>query len=158
MDYQAEIGMDRVGEWGNAQALPFPLRSFDLIHASHVLEHIPWNRSRYALVQAFDLLKPGGRLEIHVPDLDKIVEFYRKRRAVGQWQPHNADHSALLDFNNRVFAIGTGPNDWHKAAFDYQYLHELLEGVGFVEIQSPIPVRGHRHGLLNLSMAGRRPL
>jgi len=150
------LGMDRVGEWGGAQALPFPGNSFDVIHASHVLEHIPWTRSEHALRQAYSLLKPGGVLEIHVPDLDALITHYQHRRAAGNYRPMGANEDPVLAFNSRMYAHGPDAGDWHKAAFDYRYLKGLLERVGFTNLRSPVPVRGHNHGILDLSISGVR--
>src|SRR5690606_7800318 len=54
--------------WNAARRLPFRTGSFDLLYASHVLEHIPWYRTQEVLTEWIRVLKPGGRIELWVPD------------------------------------------------------------------------------------------
>jgi SAM-dependent methyltransferase len=50
---------------GNAHQLTFPDRSFDLVIAAEILEHIPDDRA--AIAEAVRVLRPGGRLAVTVP-------------------------------------------------------------------------------------------
>jgi predicted SAM-dependent methyltransferase len=49
---------------------------FDQIRFHHVLEHIPIDRAPAAVRTLYRLLKPGGELDIEVPDVDVIVRAY----------------------------------------------------------------------------------
>ncbi len=57
-----------------ARPLPFRDNTFDLIYASHVLEHIPWYMTEQVLREWFRILKPTGQLEVWVPDGLKICK------------------------------------------------------------------------------------
>src|SRR5690606_25973079 len=63
------IGGRNVDYVGDAsKRLSFAPGTFDLIYASHVLEHIPWYRSSLVIADWSRSLKSGGWLEIWVPD------------------------------------------------------------------------------------------
>lgn len=152
MDYQGWSGMDRIGEWGSREGLPFPANSFRLIHASHCLEHIQWDRTQEALKQAHALLIPGGRIELHVPDFSYIVQCYQNKELIGDWPPNLGPNEYMKSVAARTYALGKRPGDWHKALFDADYLRQCLTDAGFINVESPIPYRGHNFGPFNLAM------
>lgn len=55
-------------EHGDAQLLREPVESFDWLYSSHCLEHMP--RPEEALLNWWNLVRPGGRMVILVPDED----------------------------------------------------------------------------------------
>ena len=54
--------------------LPFPDKTFDVVYASHVLEHLPWFHTEAILREWRRVLKPLGRLEVWVPGGQFIAE------------------------------------------------------------------------------------
>jgi len=66
-----------------AKPLPFKDNTFDLIYASHVLEHIPWYKTEEVLREWVRILKPGGQLEVWVPDGLKICQTLLKAELEG---------------------------------------------------------------------------
>ncbi|HEV8441089.1 MAG TPA: methyltransferase domain-containing protein, partial [Methylomirabilota bacterium] len=48
--------------------LPFKDETFELLYASHILEHIPWYQTDATLKEWTRVLRPGGKLQIWVPD------------------------------------------------------------------------------------------
>ena len=65
---------------GNAEALPFPAKSFDVYTIAFGIRNVP--RRGFALAEALRVLKPGGRFlclefsEVVVPLLDKIYDRF----------------------------------------------------------------------------------
>lgn len=57
--------------------LLFPDGSFDVVYHSHVLEHFSRQDGLRFLERCQKVLRPGGILRVVVPDLERIVEFYR---------------------------------------------------------------------------------
>ena len=53
--------------------LPFPddlVGSFDIVFASHVLEHVPYRQAMTVLRHIKSACKPGGELRIYVPSME----------------------------------------------------------------------------------------
>jgi demethylmenaquinone methyltransferase / 2-methoxy-6-polyprenyl-1,4-benzoquinol methylase len=65
---------------GNAEALPFPDRSFDAVSIAFGIRNVP--RIDAALAEAFRVLKIGGKFlclefsAVDVPGLDRLYDFY----------------------------------------------------------------------------------
>jgi len=75
---------------GNVEDAPFPPESFDFIHMSHVIEHLPDPVATLAHVAT--LLRPGGTLYIETPN----VESYGRRRCGEYWCGWDAPRHLFL--------------------------------------------------------------
>jgi SAM-dependent methyltransferase len=162
-------GIDYVAD--AARRLPFTNACFEVVYASHVLEHIPWYQTQDVLDEWVRVLKPGGRLEIWVPDGLKIADAFVKAeegrdneiRSDG-WYRFNPDRDPCVWANGRLFSYGDGtgrkahPN-WHMALFSPRHLKGMMEKSGLVRITTLTPedVRGHDHGWINLGVRGEKP-
>jgi len=67
------IGFDQKDGDANKLSTYFPAESFDVVHGSHVLEHM--HNPGAALRDWFKLLKPGGRMIQTVPDVGAYERF-----------------------------------------------------------------------------------
>jgi len=154
-----------------AKPLPFPDNTFDLIYASHILEHIPWYKTEEVLKEWCRILKPGGQLEIWVPDGLKICETLLKAELEGVnitekdgWYKFNPRKDPCVWAAGRIFTYGDGtgnpthPN-WHRAIFTPRYLKELFELAGLFNVREMdrSEVRGYDHGWINLGVMGTKP-
>lgn len=102
----------------------FASGSADGLYACHVFEHIPYGRQREVLRRWLQLLKPGGRLRLSVPDFDKLLASYAAHgNDVKSIQP------ALM--GGQEYA-----GNFHYAVFTARHLTELLLGAGFEDICS----------------------
>lgn len=94
----------------------FPLQyaddSVDEIRASHILEHFTFREAADALKEWARVLRPGGRLRIAVPDVDKCL--------------------ASSDPNRLFYLMGgqTDQNDIHKSAYDENRLRAVMGEAG----------------------------
>jgi SAM-dependent methyltransferase len=57
-------------QWEDATSLPLPNDDFDLVTASHVLEHVP--RDERALAELIRITRPGGHLLIVLPANERL--------------------------------------------------------------------------------------
>jgi SAM-dependent methyltransferase len=156
--------------WDARCKLPFDDNTFELIYASHILEHGPWYQTVDVLADWVRVLAPEGRLEIWVPDGLKICKTLVDYELEGKdeiardgWYRFNDEKDPCKWAAGRLFTYGDGngnpasPN-WHRALFTPRYLHSVLEQAGLRDI-APLDrsqVRGHDHGWINLGMCGRK--
>ena len=112
----------RADIYSSAMALPYERETFEIVYASHILEHF----NRYLILAVLghwrDLLKPGGILRLAVPDFDAICEFYAKTKSL------DAVMGLLYGGQRNMF-------DNHHVAFNYDKLAKDLANVGFKEIR-----------------------
>lgn len=101
--------------------LPYADGSVDAIRASHVLEHFGHRQVGQVVLEWVRVLKPGGTLQIAVPDLRKVAANY------------------LADVNQPtegyLYGGQVDADDHHKSGFDEGKLAKLLAGAGLVLIR-----------------------
>ena len=147
--------VDHTFVWGK-DPLPFEDNTFDFVYSAHCLEHVPWHRSRAALKEAYRVLKTGGTLEIHVPDLDYLVQCLLSRKLGDSWEKYNNRDNHITWFASRMFSYEPdGAN--HKACFNEELLSSLFNEIGLSNIlkldRGPL---GHQHGNINIGMTGQK--
>ena len=72
------VNIDRHGNQdinSDAFPLPFPTDHADELWAIHLLEHLPRRDASPVLTEWFRVLKPGGKLVLELPCLDKIARL-----------------------------------------------------------------------------------
>lgn len=161
--------VDYIGD--ASKKLPFASGSFDLVYASHVLEHISWYQVPSVIKEWVRILKPGGSIEIWLPNGLLIAQTFvnaeleiKNEIDEDGWYKFNEEHDPCVWANGRIFSYGDGtgrkndPN-WHMTVFSPRYLRSLLTNSGLnniVELNRS-EVRGHDHGWINLGMRGVKP-
>lgn len=132
--------------WGN-QDLPVADAKYDWVHASHVLEHIPWWLTNAALTEVYRILKFEGRFTVWVPDGIKIIKMAeefpeRFLELEGDWnyaKKFNPEQDLWTFVNARLF-WGHRPGEvgqeqhFHRAIFGYHGLKSRLELAGFSNV------------------------
>ena len=110
-----------------ACSIPVPDGTFDLVYASHILEHIQYASGKdsveSALVEWFRILKPGGTVMIGVPDLEVLCNLYLA---------HPSDRTHIM---RMIYGGQTSKFDFHRVGFDQDLLAAFLHICGFVDIK-----------------------
>jgi predicted SAM-dependent methyltransferase len=108
--------------YADIAALPFDRGSFDLVYASHVLEHT----HRFAVVATLShwrsLLNPGGILRLAVPDFAAVVQWYNRTG--------NLDDVMGLLYGRQDMHLNR-----HTVAFDENTLRRDLVRAGFETVR-----------------------
>jgi len=60
------------------KGIPFPDNHFDVVYHSQVLEHFAKEKALDFMTECFRVLKPDGIIRVVVPDLENIVDEYKK--------------------------------------------------------------------------------
>ena len=105
-----------------AYPLEYDSGEVDEIRASHLLEHFGKNEVLSVLRDWVDKLRPGGILQIAVPDFDKIAGDYVAQRK----------HEHPVD----AYVMGgqDDENDFHKSIFNKAILTKLMNAAGLVDV------------------------
>lgn len=111
----------RADIYADMTALPFDRGEFDLLYASHCLEHAHRFQVLATLIHWKSLLKKGGILRIAVPDFEAVCTHYQKHKDVG----------VLMGL---LYGGQNHPLNRHTTTFDFTSLSTLLIKAGFVDI------------------------
>jgi len=150
--------------------LSFPNNTFDIVYASHILEHVPLYQVEKTLEEWSRIIKVGGRLEIWVPDALKIAKAFCGGEDSGSleyqkdgWYRFNEEKDVAKWFSGRMFSYGDGMGtrghfNYHLSAFSERYLIKLMKSQGFVDItkMKRSSCRGADHGWINLGIRGTK--
>lgn len=151
-----------------SKKLPFDGETFEVIYASHVLEHVPWYMIEGALTEWVRILRTGGQLEIWVPNGLKIckafvdAELYENNYIhLDGWYKFNPDQDPCVWAAGRIYTYGDGHGDpsspnWHKAIFSPRYLKHIMKKAGLENIEelNKEDIRGNDHGWINYGLIG----
>lgn len=108
--------------YADITALPFDRGTFDLIYASHVLEHVQRNAVIATLSHWRDLLKEGGVLRIAVPNFKAVCRRYNET-------------GRLDELIGLLYGGQNHPKNNHFITFDAETLRRDLVKAGFSEIR-----------------------
>ncbi len=102
--------------------LEFADNACEKVKAIHVIEHLSFFETIYALSEFFRVLEPNGELILETPDLEKTCQHYLK-----------ADDEQKKEILGWFFGI---PHKGlqHKICFPLYLLEELLTNAGFKDI------------------------
>lgn len=67
-----------VRQYNLIKGLPYPNNTFDVVYHSQVLEHIPKEDALSFIQECYRVLKPNGVIRVVVPNLENIIDEYRR--------------------------------------------------------------------------------
>ena len=150
-----------------SEPLPFDDDTFHVVYASHVLEHISWEKSLSTLKEWVRITSPSGQLEVWVPDGLQICEMILKAEKgvitnSGEKVPVKYDrYNPYLWANWRLFNCARDDEyskliDLHKSVFTPNYITELMKKAGCKRVWKLAKPRKHRHGICNMGFGGKK--
>lgn len=129
----AHINVDILDEFKpdivcNVAKLDFATNNeYDLVRASHILEHFTLAECREALSEWRRVLRVGGYLVVCVPDFEALSWRTILKPSGFELDPETYKNGWI----NGLFALDLPPEFRHKIVFTYKSLCELLSSSGF---------------------------
>lgn len=111
-----------VDMYADIRELPFEDNTVDEMVGMHIFEHFSSREGDELLAYWYRLLKKGGSLRLHVPDVRGIMEEYNKDKDI-RWALRQ-----LWGSNKNDFGI-------HKAGYVFETLSEKFERAGFKNVK-----------------------
>jgi predicted SAM-dependent methyltransferase len=100
----------------------FPKNSTDTIYACHVFEHLSFHLQPAILRRWLEILRPGGRLMLSVPDFDKLIASYLQ------------NGREVKSIQGKLMGGQNYRGNFHCAVFTRQHLTRMLEECGYVKV------------------------
>ena len=119
------------------EPLPFPDESVSFIYSEHVLEHFEYPRDvRHILGECFRVLARGGVFSVGVPDHGVVAtayatrdtSFFQERRLRSYLREGDSTLMHHINYNFRQDGL-------HKYSYDEETLRQILQRVGFDEVE-----------------------
>lgn len=121
--------------------LPFADNQFDRIFSEHMIEHIRQEDGWHLVQECFRILKPGGRVRLETPDLEKMCRLYRENltpEEIAYLQHHRDTWNPFREHErpSRCFVVNNIMRfAGHQFLYDEEYLRMTLERAGFEDIE-----------------------
>ncbi len=161
LNIRTDLNVDYVVD--AAGPLPFADGTFEIVYASHVLEHISWRHHWEVLKEWTRIIEPGGSLEIWIPDGLKMARAFIAAECevnktyladARRWRrfANSRDMDVTAWYSARTCVDGA-----HQSILTERRLRALMESAGLtVQRMDLSEVRGYNHGWINLGMRGRK--
>jgi SAM-dependent methyltransferase len=115
-----------------SKRFPFPDSTFDYILAEHVVQEFPYDVTRRMLGECARVLRPGGKLRLSTPDLERMCGLYlaadeRAKRYVS-W--HVENHAKWAPLQAPGFVVNNLFSEL-RFLFDRSMIEHALRSEGF---------------------------
>ena len=109
------------------QGLPYADATVDGIYSEHFIEHLSQTDILGFLRECRRVLKPGGRVRIATPDLEKIVSYYTNKN----WRQPWLEKYGYQWVSNRAEYLNLALREWgHAWVVDEEELSRLAKWAG----------------------------
>lgn len=118
-----------------AKPFPIPTGAFDYVFAEHLIEHFTYESGLSMLRECYRVLRPGGRIRLCTPDLERIVGLqYAPPGGIEEryvrWLVDG--YAPAADGYRPSYAINQVFRGWgHRFLYDQKTLAAALERIGF---------------------------
>lgn len=135
--------MQKLDIWLDVRCgLPFGSSSVDSIYSTHMIEHFYPDELQKLLRECYRVLKARGGIRLVVPNLKNAIVAYQQGTRDWFYDAFPRHFNSMGGrFSNFVFCDGQ-----HRTAFDFDYLEEVLRGVGFQYVEESAEGKSRLYG------------
>jgi predicted SAM-dependent methyltransferase len=129
VDIRPDVGADIVYD---CSVFPYPWKNntIDEIFTADFIEHISYLKHDEMFKEFYRILKPGGKITIHCPDILHLFNHYGKESDSKIITV--VTHAKLQHF---LFGAQDYPENFHKAGYTKMLMEHRLRLVGFRKIE-----------------------
>ncbi len=114
------------------EGLPYGTGTVDLIHQSHLLEHLPPDQGLAFLRECRRVIRRDGLMRVIVPDAKLLMDWYRGD-ALGEFDQLNKGCADSPTSAGKLWAL---LHEGHAACYDTETLAYALSQAGFIPYQT----------------------
>jgi SAM-dependent methyltransferase len=131
---------------------PFPDQSFDYVFSEHQMEHIPYHSAVFMLAECHRILRPGGKIRIAMPSLDRLVELLGEKTPLHErYMTHKRDLCYPGAPPNPCIAFNAAFMNWtHRFIYDRDTLCCMLRDAGFRDVRFFVPGESNDPNLVGI--------
>lgn len=111
------------------QPFPLPSNSFDFVFSEHMIEHVPFDHGQRMLRECYRVLKPGGKIRIATPNLNRIAGLATSSPSREQQQ-----YATWAIENHVPYALRSGMRDDYRPAY---VINNFFWGFGHYFVYDP---------------------
>ena len=100
----------------------FDINSIDLIYSCHMIEHVSRHEYKNVLKRWYDIIKPGGKIRLALPDLFALSKYY-------------IENGNIDEVRGCMFGGQKNKYDYHYFGHDFKSLKKNLEEIGFINVK-----------------------
>lgn len=166
LDAVAAQGIDHVCD---CRKLPFPDHTFEVVHASHVIEHMEWWEVEAVVAEWARVLTVGGTLELWFPDAVKIMKHMIELDETGVWKGPEELGRYLADLDQgdpwkwcskHLLHYPLHGNEYqrHRSLISINYLKRVMVQANLVNVREMAlsELRGRDHPWINAGVVGTK--
>lgn len=115
--------------------IPLPDNSVEVLYSSHMMEHLDRQEASLFLKEVMRILKPNGIIRIAVPDIDKCIDEYNRKKDADEFIKSTLMYSSnprTLMQKIRLLMIG---NRHHLWMYNKDSLAKFVGENGFKNIK-----------------------
>ncbi len=122
-----------------AKVFPFKDSTFDYVFSEHQIEHLTFQEGQFMLCECMRVLKPGGKIRIATPDLERLLGLYGPEQNEIQRRYIKWIGDAYCREGGpcgAAFVINNAFYNWeHHFLYDFATLRDVMGKAGFVDIK-----------------------
>ncbi len=123
-----------------SKPIPIDDATFDRVYSEHMIEHVSFQESYAFLKECFRILRPGSKIRIATPDLEKYIGLFNTDNnplndKYIEWISSNWLEKGGIPFKNPSFIINLVMHAWgHLFIFDFDTFRTVLEEIGYKNV------------------------